>query len=297
MEWPITKNGFDASMESMTAYMRHSFKVSRWNMTVQIRSVNHRFFELQLRCASHLTPLASELEKILRSSVKRGQLEVHLLMDPADGFQKSILDQALLQQYMDQAGRLAAQDARVVLNAADLLQLPGVISVESTLPAALDIQKCRKQFHQGINRLIRQRRKEGVQIGSLIRHRLSQMQKRVIAISQARHSSQRAQARSLKDEWQRMQASDAPAIAILEWLERQNIAEELDRLHLHIRAARSLAQAKTGEQGKELDFYCQEMLRETNTLASKSRDVRIRHLAVSIKTAIEEIKEQARNLV
>jgi len=293
----------------MTGFARVQVRVENHDQlsyTLSVKSVNHRFLDVQLRFPSGLDGLEMELRKVLKESLVRGHVELSLSVDRA-GQQKSGYNRELVAGFV--AAFNAARDEFGLNGEPDLntiLRLPGALQNENrsdddmTLLAASVLREIPGLLAQ----LNAMRAREGEALEAILHTTLDRLSEATNGVAALRPEiEQRYQERLT----QRLLAATGPEfnrqrvleeVAVL--VERTDIAEELARMHTHIGHFRELL-AGGGELGKKLDFLLQEMNREANTLLSKTGGVggkgtRITELGLAMKAEIEKAREQIQNL-
>ena len=292
---------------SMTGFARVQVRVEdQLSYTLSVKSVNHRFLDVQLRLPSGLDALEMDLRKVLKESLVRGHVDLTLSIDRA-GQQKAGYNRELVAGYV--AAFNAARDefglnGEPELNA--ILRLPGALQNENR--GEEDMTALARSVLEETPALLAQlnamRAREGEALGAILHgtlDRLADATQEVAALCP--EIEQRYQERLT----QRLLAATGPEfnrqrlleeVAVL--VERTDISEELARMHTHIGHFRELL-AGGGELGKKLDFLLQEMNREANTLLSKTGGVggngtRITELGLAMKAEIEKAREQIQNL-
>ena len=291
------------AIRSMTGYAQvKSHAENGVSFVLSLKSVNHRFLDLQLRLPAEMDELDIKLRRILKERLGRGHVEVTLNLErhPGEGFE---LNRDLVAGYVA-AFRKAATEF-VTPGEPDLnviLRIPGALmsaapvngNFDAAVLAALD---------QAIVRLNAMREEDGRGVGAELRRRLQALEQAAAQVSRYRSAVSRA----LRDKIQArmkelVEGVDEDRIlqeaAIL--AERSDVQEELVRLETHIQHFRSLLD-EGGEVGKKLDFLLQELNREANTLLSKTSGVageglRITELGLLMKSEIEKCREQVQNL-
>jgi uncharacterized protein (TIGR00255 family) len=187
----------------------------------------------------------------------------------------------------------------------ELLRLPGVVELDQALPANFDRKQFFRRFEQVITGLHRSRLREGRSIAGILRTYLRSIETSNRQIRQRHGVYKKEKLASIQRDLNLSGTGRVPEGApgqadplkyAVDWLDRGDISEELERVDLHVGAVRALIAGNAADAGKQIDFYSQELLREVNTIAAKSRDIEIRHLVVAMKTQIENIKEQIRNV-
>ena len=280
-------------LESMTGAASASFRVARAPFQIWLRSINHRFFEVQMRCPPVLHKMERQLEDLLRARLRRGRIEVEIEAGDAGAMIRPRMNRKLAREYMGFARDLAG--AAGDFDVTGVLRLPGVVQLVEELPAGFDGEAFLRQFRRAVEQLQKARLREGREIETLFRGYLKNIQDCGKKIRRRHGAYKKEHLRRMRRELRGVLPEDALKQGV-DWLERHDIDEEVERLDMHIKAVRELMAGKDLEAGKQIEFFAQEMLREANTVASKSRDFEIRREVVEIKTAIEHMKEQVRNV-
>jgi uncharacterized protein (TIGR00255 family) len=292
---------------SMTGFARVQVQVNdQVSYTLSVKSVNHRFLDVQVRLPSGLDALETELRKSLKDSLVRGHVELTLSVD-RNPQQKAGYNRELVAGYL--AAFAAARDENGLTGNPDLntiLRLPGALQTENRGdedPTAL-AESVQKEIGPVLDQLKIMRGREGESLDAILNATLDRLAEATEGVAVLRPEiEQRYQERLT----QRLLAATGPEfnrqrlleeVAVL--IERSDIAEELARMHTHIAHFRELL-AAGGELGKKLDFLLQEMNREANTLLSKTGGVggkgtRITELGLAMKSEIEKAREQIQNV-
>ena len=291
-------------IRSMTGFGSATTELEGARCSVEIRSVNNRFFKSSMRLPGDLESLEADIEAILVRRLTRGSVTLTLRWSESSGRAVASINVAALEAYARQLRAADLPGVASELRLADLLALPGVVlddraeAVAATArPAVL------RAVEEACSALLAMRAREGDALrellagfGDRIATLLEEIRRRapeVVAGYQDRLRQRLAAA--LKE----LGVSVGEVEVIREvaiFAERSDIAEEVARLAGHLEQFRSVIEpANPQPAGRTLDFLAQEMLREANTIASKSGDVEISRRVVEIKTAIDRIKEQAQN--
>jgi uncharacterized protein (TIGR00255 family) len=283
----------------MTGYAAASADSPRGRLTLELRSVNARFLDLQLRVAEELRALEPVLRELLGARLSRGKIDCRFFLNDAGLSDKpQRLNAAALErlrQLSDEV-RKAFPEA-VPLRIADVLRWPGVIAENAADEEALKTivsALCR----QALDELVATRSREGAKLAAGILERVRAMRGRVaeaaplvpqaIAAYQSKISERLKEAIGSGDD-ERVRAELALFSA------KADVGEELDRLHAHLsEVERTLARG--GAAGKRLDFLAQELNREANTLASKSASPALSDCALELKLLVEQVREQVQNI-
>jgi uncharacterized protein (TIGR00255 family) len=291
----------------MTGFARARRPLGDGEISVSVKSVNHRGLDIHVRAPESIDPFEVAMRALVKSHVTRGHIEIRIAIpgSSADGNAPS-LNHAMLEQYLRifrEAAAAHGVDATPDLNAA--FRFPGIFAAgESNLPEgteAILLDALAEALHQ-LNAF---REREGTEIAAEMQKHGEQVCAAAERMEEIRASAlsvfQNRLSEKLKDLLKGVQVDPqrlAQEAAIL--AERSDIGEELARLKIHARQLTALLDSG-GEVGKKLDFLLQEMNRETNTILSKTggaaeAGLRITELALGAKSGIEKIREQALNL-
>ncbi len=289
-------------IKSMTGVGRAEGLIAPWNsqVVVDIRSVNHKYLEIVPRLPGALVGHEGEIRDVIRRKVRRGYVQLQIAMDDSADAPVLRLDHRIVRDYMKLTAELRRRygiTGEVDLNS--ILQFPGVIAAEKSERNRTRLwSQTRKLLNQALDRLTRMRRAEGANLVKDMRRRITRIQAAV------RHIEKRVPKR-LKERRRNILAQikglgiEADPKRLLEEVafisEKVDINEECVRLKSHCSIfLKAITVSSTS--GKKLDFIAQEMLRETDTLAAKARDLLISRRAIEIKGEIEKLKEQVRNV-
>ena len=281
----------------MTGYAAVSAGSPRGTLSLELRSVNARFLDLQFRIAEELRTLEPMLRERIAARLARGKIDCRLSLAAGGA-------EAAPRLNMEAVGRLralaeAAKKAfpeAAPLRLADLLRWPGVIGEdadEESLRAAVG-GLCRR----ALDELVAARSREGAKLAAGIQERVQSMQRRIdevaplvpqaLAAYQAKISERLREAIGSADD-ERIRSE----VAL--FANRADVAEELERLRVHLDEVERTLRAG-GAVGKRLDFIAQELNREANTLASKAASQAISDCALELKLLVEQIREQVQNI-
>jgi len=299
-------------LRSMTGYSRVQHDESEFALTVSVKSINHRFLDLQLRLPSGLDALEPLLRSMVKEQIARGHVEVQVnLNSPMQAVLE--IDRRLLGAYLQ-----AVQDLRREGGYASepdlvaLLRIPGVVtSSNGEMPPEV-MEKVREKlgqaFRAALESLNEMKTREGESLERDVRVRLTRLADLAAQIAALAQDAPSFYRRRLEKRLQELLAPGSRAevdpgrlaqeVAFL--ASRSDIAEELTRFRSHLDQLQRLL-AESAEVGKKLDFLLQEMNREANTMLSKTTDipevgVAITGHAIEMKAEIEKLREQAQNI-
>ena len=284
-------------IHSMTGYARKEFK-GDWGTAVwEIRSVNQRYLETYLRLPEQLRGLEPILRERFRKQLERGKVECNLRFESQTNAGQLQINEALAEQLIDSALWVIDRAGQGQLNPLDVLRWPGVMAAPEQDMDELNTRLL-AGFDEVLSLFIESRQSEGDKLKAVIEQRLEGIEGEVTKV--------RAFMPQILD-WQRQKLIDRLAEAKLELdptrveqeiillAQRIDVAEELDRLGMHIAETHKILK-KGGSCGRRLDFMMQEFNRESNTLGSKSINADTTQSAVELKVLIEQMREQIQNI-
>lgn len=272
-------------IESMTGYSRARQFISPWGrVSLEMRSVNHRFLDLILHLPEGFLHLEQKIKEEVARRVRRGhiicrlEVKVHELKSPT-------MNKRLISEYYFSLKKICRElklSEDISINT--LMSLPGVCSIQSQPPLSLNWPRIKPLVKAALDRLVQRRQQEGRALYRDLKARVENLAGILKKIK----------ARFRKAIKQRLEIynNDADKNS---FLRSSDINEEIVRLSFHLKNfARCLRSKKA--VGKELDFILQEMQREANTMGAKSIDTFISGRTVRIKSEIEKMREQAQNV-
>jgi uncharacterized protein (TIGR00255 family) len=286
-------------IQSMTGYAAASAQSPRGTLSLELRSVNARYLDLQFRIGEELRSLEPLLRERIAARLARGKIDCRLAFaEDSSAARPQQLNPGAVARLRALAGdaKKAFPDA-APLRISDILKWPGVIAEdagdETALRAAAE-QACRR----ALDELAAVRGREGAKLAAAIAERVATMRHKVaevaplvpqsLAAYQARISERLREAMGSADD-ERIRAEMAVFAAKID------VDEELDRLRTHLAEVERTLKAG-GAVGKRLDFLAQELNREANTLASKAVTQAVSDCALELKLLVEQVREQVQNI-
>jgi uncharacterized protein (TIGR00255 family) len=292
-------------VSSMTGFARSDGEAEGTAFAWELRSVNSRGLDVRLRLASGWEGLEPALRKEVGAVLSRGSVSATLTASrPAGQLRLRINTQALEQI----VALLRELEARID---AEPPRLDGLLALRGVLEPAEEVEDADARgrqegailagFQAALRDLIEMRRGEGAALGALIGGRLDEISNLTEEAARSAAMQPAALRKRLRDQLaELLQAAPslpeerlAQEAALL--IVRADATEEIDRLRAHVGAARELTR-EGGAIGRRLDFLCQELNREANTLCSKSSDLELTRIGLAIKAAIEQLREQVQNI-
>lgn len=292
-------------IRSMTGYAQVKSQAgAHTSFTLSLKSVNHRFLDLQLRMPSDQDGLEMKLRRELKEKLARGHVDLTLSIERATG-QGFDINRELVGGYLE-AFRAAAREFGVSsepdLNS--VLKMPGAMAAAAVSePEEFDAAVI-AALAAAIEKLNRMREEEGTRTASELRDRMAALKKLTAEVEKLRGAASKAYFEKVQARMRELVGAHADRERILQeaalLAERSDIQEELVRLHSHVQHFGDLLDAG-GEVGKKLDFLLQEMHREANTLLSKTAGIsgeglKITEFGLLMKSEIEKSREQVQNL-
>ncbi len=290
-------------IKSMTGYGRSETVCEGQKITVEMKSVNHRFLELSMRLPSVLFQLETELKKKISEKCKRGRIEINVRIEGENADNSKInYNTDTARGYFDILSKIKEE-----FNLSDEISLRTLTSFRDifTTPAETQlspelINAVNSGLLEAVTMMIKMRQDEGAVLYQDMQERLGVI-KEIVATIKARAPQvvveyQKRLADRIKELAAGYTLDDArlaQEVAIM--AERSDITEEIVRLQSHIGQFDVLLQSDEAE-GKKIDFLLQEMNREINTIGSKSNDLEIARQVIEAKSEMNKVREQAQNI-
>lgn len=290
-------------MNSMTGYGRSRQVLDGREITVEIRSVNHRYLEYSARIPRMYGYLEEKLKTFLQSSVSRGKVEVTVTIQNLTGGDTVVqINQALAKGYLDtmrsQAEYLGLKDD---LTLSTLTRFNDVFTLQKLEEDQQVIWNSVQQVaRQALDQFLEMRRREGERLKLDLLQKLELLNGHVAAVEEQSPKTVAAYRERLLQKMEELLADrciDQQRILLEAGLYAEKIAvdEETVRLKSHLEQFAQMME-QSGPVGRKLDFLVQEINRETNTIGSKAQDLAVTRRVVEMKSEIEKIREQIQNI-
>ena len=290
-------------LRSMTGFGAATAEKGGETLTVEIRTVNHRFADVKVRGARELLALEAAINARVRARIERGNVEVILRRTPPPGgIGRVRLDLDLARAYATRLAELGqALDLTGTPALIEIASLDGVLSLEDE---PLDLERLQGLLEQALDdaldHVVSMREREGSALYRDIRERLDHVGELVADLRDAAPGVVEAWRDRLIERVADLTAavevdSQRIALEVAILAERSDVAEELTRLASHLTQFAALLDGE-GAIGRKLDFLMQEMNREVNTIGSKSQSTDIAQRVVDLKAELERIREQVQNV-
>lgn len=290
-------------MHSMTGFGRGSAATDTWQATVETSSVNRKQAEIVVQAPRELNELDARIRKTVLATVSRGRVQVSINIErPQFAAEEFSINTALALAFSKTFGELGRTVGYPVLpTASDFLRQPGIISTGNTeIDAEAAWLAIEPALNDALSQLAAMRASEGDHLKTDFLTRLGTLESfagKITAEAPGRPVRQRELlARRLRDAGLDLDPADervAKEIAL--FADRCDVSEEITRLDSHFAKFREYLDAAE-PPGRALDFLCQELFREFNTIGSKANDASIAQTIVEAKTELEKIREQVQNV-
>ncbi len=285
---------------SMTGFANIQRETAFGTLMVELRSVNHRYLELQLRLDDSLRAFEPLVRDTVSKVLTRGKVECRInLITPSGLPPTSELSEAGLEQIarLNNAIMQRFPDSRP-LSVADILRSPGVLITEEIIPSRDLEADLLAALNETLAEMMLSRAREGSKLAELILERATQIDALVEKVKPLMPALLKAYQDKLAAKLQELlQGTDENRVhqELAIFAQKIDIDEELGRLSTHVHELRRILSAG-GAIGKRLDFLMQELNREANTLGSKSVASETSQVAMELKVLIEQIREQIQNI-
>jgi len=289
-------------ISSMTGYGRGTGTQDGFTFSAELRSVNHRYADFSIRLPRELYSLEDRIKRLLQESIRRGRLEVNLVLDemPA-GLRQVKVNYDLAEDYYRALKKMSEHlGLKDDIKLKHLLQMPelfkpgGITLTEEQVWPAIN-----EALEQALAKLLDQRRAEGDNLCRDLVQRCTHLEDMVVIAAGLAEEAKEDCRRRTEHKFSELLAGQFEETRLLMecalLVERMGVDEELVRLRSHIEAFRSNLSG-TDPAGRKLDFIAQEMFREANTIGSKAGDYKLTNIVVELKAELEKIREQVQNL-
>ena len=291
---------------SMTGIGRSRHEDDQIRAAVEIRAVNNKFLKLNLRLPDTLNGRESAVDRIVRQYLERGTVTINVQLTLQKQVSPYVIDREILAEYLKEAQAASEKlHLQPPSQLSEFLELPGVVVNRAASlddEGEIEWQAFEPALIEALEQLQSFRRAEGeAMCKALLEHcgELEVTVKKIEARSPGVVENYRNRLKNRINEWLSEQGVQIEVPDILRevsiFSERCDITEEITRLYSHINQFREFLDEKNST-GRKLDFLCQEMFREINTIASKANDVEISHNTVAMKAAVEKMREIVQNI-
>ena len=284
---------------SMTGYAADTKESSQGTLSLELRSVNHRYLDIQLRLPDKLRVLEPLMRELITSKLNRGKVDCYMSFNQLSGNEDmQRINTELLQRLLelDHTVKTAHSDAKS-LSVADILRWPGILKTD-ILPTDDLCNLCKELLQTTLQEFTAARAREGEKLKILLLERLTKMRQLTAKASPlipALVTAFQEKITSRLNDAMINSENDRIRQELVLFASKIDIDEELSRLETHLDEVERVL-IKGGVVGKRLDFLMQELNREANTIGSKSVDSDVSKISMELKILIEQMREQVQNI-
>jgi len=290
-------------IHSMTGFGRATTKSKFGNVTVEIRTLNHKFFEPSIKLPNGLSGFEDRAKRILQASIKRGKIYLSAgFEDEVKGIDRISIDMNVAKAYKRRLTSLKkVLGIKGDIKLEQFVSLPGVIAYETPkVDAGKTWSYVRKTINDALKGVVKDRKAEGRALYSDLIKRIKEInlllqkvdERSAISVSNyKKHLTRRIKEITGSQPIDKGRVEQEVAI----FAKNCDVSEEIVRMKAHLSAFKE-ALIKDHEVGKKLDFIAQELYREINTVGAKGNDAKISKYVIQIKSEVEKIREQVKNI-
>ena len=289
-------------IKSMTGFGRSNLQESLREYQVEIKSVNHKYIDINVRIPKNISFLEDEVRKIISSKVKRGKIDVFITFDKYSDEGKSIkINKEIAKVYIESLKELATEEKLGTnIEVTEITKLPDVLVIKNDEDEEKLKKELSKATQEAMDKLIDMRQIEGKKMAEDIFKRIEIIKAKVAEISTYSTGLIEEYVVKLETRIKELLKTDDVdqtrlAQEVVIYADKCSVQEEITRLNSHIEQFLDLIESDKAI-GKKLDFIIQEMNRETNTIGSKANNLEITNRVIDIKTELEDIREQIQNI-
>ncbi len=293
------------TLSSMTGFARKNGELNGDTWTWEIKSVNGRGVDIRARLASGYDSIEAKIRTIIAEQVSRGQINVNLQLTTATRVQSVQINQQALDIVIGAAGELQRDHIAIAPSADGLLALRGILELKDVAEDETTRQTRETailgNLTEVVNDFVSDRQAEGEKLAAIMMTQMQEVERLIGEAGELASIQPEAIRTRLEQKITNLigERTDLPQERLVQEAAmlavKADIREELDRLEAHVMAAKELL-AAGGPIGRRLDFLAQEFNREANTLCSKSSDAKLTQIGLSLKTVIDQFREQVQNI-
>ncbi len=286
-------------LQSMTGFGAGESENDNFSVSVEIKSVNHRFRDIRFRMSNHFNKIELDLRKQLEQRFKRGSFDIYVNYKRSEQTNKEFnIDESKVKVFLDLVKQFNLPNSS--FNPVDFLRNEFSAEVDETIYDEL-AELVKEAFTKALDSLELCRNEEGEKLKSVLQEHRQAYENLFVTLEPRTDAYKQGIKERLQKSFEQADLSnniDEPRFLqeVIYYLEKLDVHEELNRIKSHLSKFDAILQ-KGGEVGRQLDFLFQELNRETNTIGSKSGDQEISSTVVEMKVQLEKLREQALNLV
>lgn len=289
-------------IRSMTGYGKQSLNVDGREYQVEIKSVNHRYLDINIKMPKTLSYLEETVKKEISEKIKRGKVDVFITYENNSKEGRNItINKELAKLYIEQLKELAEEEKiSSNIEVMEIAKFPDILTIKVDEEDEKIKQEIIQVTTEATNKIVEMKAIEGEKIAQDLLQRINKIENKIMEISSKSTGLIEEYVVKLEERIKQIlkeQEIDQNRLAqeIVIYADKCSIQEEITKLNSHIAQFKELLK-KDEPVGKRIDFLIQEMNRETNTIGSKSNSLEITNTVIEIKTEIENLREQIQNV-
>lgn len=290
-------------IKSMTGFGRGESRFKDGQIAIEVKTVNHKFFDATLKIPESLSIFEDRIKEVLQKRIKRGKANLNLVhYGPASKYERVNINKSAAKNYYAELSKLKKYlGLKDEIAMEDILVLPGVLDCEVVEKSLTRLwPKIKEALDRTLERLASEKELEGRSIYRDITKRIRAIEHMLSLVKSRAHLNIEEYRRRFAERIKDLTNGREVDMGRLEmevaiYAKNSDISEEITRLGNHLANLKKTISGN-GETGKKLDFIAQELHREINTVGSKSSDFKISKNVIEIKSEIEKIREQAKNV-
>ena len=289
-------------IKSMTGYGKASLSVENREYQIEIKSVNHRYLDMNIKMPRAISYLEEEVKKTIMSQIKRGKIDVFVTFENNSTEGRKIqINKEIASIYIKELKKLAEEENILAnIEVTEISKYPDVLSIQNEQNEEKIKQELIEVTNQATQKLVEMRSVEGRKMAQDLLQRVEEVQQKVAEISTQSTGLIKDYVVKLESRIKEILPNheiDQNRLAqeVVIFADKCSVQEEIIRLNSHIDQFKDFLQTEEAI-GKKLDFLIQEMNRETNTIGSKANSLEITNRVIDIKTQLENIREQIQNI-
>ncbi len=291
-------------IRSMTGFGRGMYSTEEREYTIEIKSVNHKYTDINVRLPYVLSFLEEKIKKEVSQNVTRGKIDINVTFVNNSNLGKKIsINKPLAKEYIEELRKIKEENNIIDdISIMKIAKLPDILNITQDNNEEVLWEELNKALQEAIKNLLEGKEVEGKKLSEDMLQRLENINNHILEISQYSTGLIEQYVVKLKDRIKEIMQTDLIDEArisqeVVLYADKTSIEEEITRLKSHITQFRELLQSESVKKtGKRLDFIIQEMNREINTIGSKSNCLEITNLVIELKTELEDVREQVQNI-
>ncbi len=289
-------------VKSMTGYGKSSLSINSREYQVEIKTVNHKYIDINIRMPRVISYLEEDIRKEIASKIKRGKVDISINFENYSKEGNNVrINTELAKMYIENLRKLAEEEnLSSNIEVTDISRLPDVLTIKNDFDENKIKEELLVAVRDSINQLLIMRENEGKKISEDIKAKISQIEgkiQEIFTLSTGLIEEYVVKLEARIKELLKTEELDKSRLMqeVVIYADKCSVEEEITRMKSHILQLRNLIETNE-PTGKKMDFLIQEMNRETNTIGSKANNLEITNRVVDIKTILEDIREQIQNI-